>query len=94
MNARTRTKLVAYVILAFLALGLAILGGTLGLSGWAQRDFLLHGDAEALHVCLHNPAMDCDPRRWLVLVAAGGVLLVLGLAFLVRIGSRLRRLLR
>ncbi|MGE5445940.1 MAG: hypothetical protein ACM3SR_15335, partial [Ignavibacteriales bacterium] len=35
----TRTKLVAYVILAFLALGLAILGGILALSGWGQRDF-------------------------------------------------------
>ena len=94
MNARTRTKLVAHVILAFLALGLAMLGGTLGLSGWAQRDFLLHGDAEALHICLDNPVMDCDPRRWLALVGVGGVLLVLGLAFLVRIGSRMRRLLR
>jgi hypothetical protein len=94
MNARTRTKLVAYAILAFLALAFAILGGTLGLSGWTQRDFLLHGDAEALQVCLHNPAMDCDPRRWLVLVGVGGAQLVLGLVFLVRIVSRMRRLLR
>ncbi len=94
MNARARTKLVAYVILAFLALALAVLGGALGLSGWDQRNFLLHGDAEALQVCLHNPAMDCDPRRWLVLVAVGGALLAVGLVFLIRIGSRLRRLFR
>jgi hypothetical protein len=94
MKARTRTKLVAYAILAFLALGLAILGGTLALSGWGQRDFLLQGDAEALNTCLHNPAMDCDPRHWPVLVGAGGGLLVLGLLLLVRIVWRLRRLLR
>jgi hypothetical protein len=94
MNARTRTKLVAYAILAFLALGLAILGGTLALSGWGQRELLLHGDPEALSVCLHNPAMDCDPRRWPVLVGVGAGLLVLGLLGLARIGRRLRRLLR
>ena len=94
MNARIRTKLVAYAILAFLAIALAILGGTLALSGWGQRDFLLHGDTEALSVCLHNPAMDCDPRRWPVLVGVGGGLLVCGLLLLVRIGRRMRRLLR
>ena len=94
MNARVRTKLVAYAILAFLALVLAMLGGTLALSGWSERDFLLHGDAERLHICLQNPGMDCDPRRWPVLVGVGGVLLVLALVFLARIGSRLRRLFR
>ncbi len=94
MKSRTRNKLVAFAILAFLALGLAILGGTLALSGWGQRSFLLHGDAEALDTCLHNPAMDCDPRRWPVLVAVGAGLLVLGLLLLARIGRRMRRLLR
>jgi len=94
MNARTRTKLVAYAILAFLALGLAILGGAIALSGWGQRAFLLHGDPEALNVCLHNQAMDCDPRHWQVLVGAGGGLLLLGLIFVVRITWRLRRLFR
>jgi hypothetical protein len=94
MNSRTRTKLVANAILAFLALGLAILGGAVALSGWGQRDFLLHGDAEALSVCLHNPAMDCDPRHWPVLAGVGGGLLVLGLLPLVRIARRMRRLLR
>lgn len=94
MNARTRTKLVAYAILAFLALVLAILGGAVALSGWSQRAFLLHGDPEALRVCLHNAAMDCDPRRWAVLVGVGAGLLLLALLFLVRIAWRLRRLLR
>lgn len=94
MNARTRTKLVAFAILAFLALGLAVLGGGLALSGWGQRDFLLHGEAEALSVCLDNPAMDCDPRRWPVLVGFGGGLLLLGLFLLARIARRMRRLLR
>ena len=94
MNARARTKLVAYAILAFLALGLAMLGGTLGYSGWSERDFLLHGDAEALRSCLQNPAMDCDPRHWPVLVGVGGALLVLAAVFLARIGSRMRRLFR
>jgi hypothetical protein len=94
MNARTRTKLFAYAILAFLALSLALLGGALALSGWSERAFLLHGDPEALRVCLNNAAMDCDPRRWPILLGIGAGLLLLALLFLVRIGWRLRRLLR
>lgn len=94
MKSRTRTKLVAFAILAFLALGLAVLGGVLALSGWGQRDLLLHGDAEALSACLDTPAMDCDPRRWPVLVGIGGGLLLLGVLLLARIVRRMRRLLR
>jgi hypothetical protein len=94
MNSRTRTKLVAYAILAFLALGLTVLGAVLAISGWGQRDFLLHGDAEALNACLHDSAMDCDPRRWTVLLGVGAGLLVLGLLLLARIARRMRRLLR
>jgi hypothetical protein len=59
-----------------------------------QRELLLHGDAEALDVCLRNPAMDCDPRGWPVRVGVGGGLLLLGSIFLIRIGWRVRRLLR
>jgi hypothetical protein len=94
MKSRARTKLVAFAILAFLALGLAILGAALALSGWGQRDFLLHGEAEALNACLQNPALDCDPRRWPVLLGVGAGLLVLGLLLLARIARRMRRLLR
>jgi hypothetical protein len=94
MNTRTRTKLVAYAILAFLALGLAILGGALALFGWGQRSFLLHGDAATVSACLRNPTMDCDPSRWPVFLGVGGALLVVGLLFLFRIARRLRRLFR
>lgn len=94
MNARSRTKLVAYAILAFLALLLGLVGGTLAYSGWSQREFLLHGNAEAIQACVQNVALDCDPRHWRVLVGVGGGLLVVAAILLARIGWRMRRLVR
>lgn len=91
---RARKKIVAYAITSFVALCAAALGAVLGYAALADRHFLLHGDAQALDICLHNPQMDCDPRRWWVLMIAGAVLAVLGLAFLLRLGRKLRRLLR
>jgi len=91
---RARKKIVAYAITSFVALCTAALGVALGYSALADRQFLLHGDAQALDICLKNPQMDCDPRRWWVLGIVGAVLVVLGLAFLLRHGRKLRRLLR
>jgi hypothetical protein len=91
---RARKKMVAYAILSFLASCTAALGLALGYSGLADRRFLLHAGREALDICLNNPDMDCDPRRWRVLLIAGGVLSVLGLVLLLRLGAKLRRLLR
>ncbi len=91
---RARKKIVAYAILSLLAFGTAALGAALGYSGLAQRRFLLHAGREDLALCLNNPDLDCDPRRWWVLVIAGSVLLVIGLVLLLRLGARLRRLLR
>ncbi len=91
---RARKKIVAYAILSFLASCTAALGLALGYSGLADRRFLLHGGREALDLCLSNPDMECDPRRWRVLVIAGSALLVIGLVLLLRLGAKLRRLLR
>jgi len=91
---RARKKIVAYTITSFLAFCTAALGCALGYSGLADRHFLLHGDQEALGICLNNPLMDCDPRRWLVLLIVGAVLLVLGFALLLYLGNKLRRLIR
>jgi len=91
---RARKKIVAYAITSFLAFCTAALGLALGYSGLADRQFLLHGDREALDVCFNNPRMDCDPRQWRVLLIAGSVLLVIGLVLLLRLGTKLRRLLR
>ena len=91
---RARKKIVAYTITAFLALCIAVLGVVFGYAALVDRQFLLHGEREALDICLKNPTMDCDPRGWRVLFIAGTVLLVLGLAFLLRLGRRLWRLVR
>jgi hypothetical protein len=91
---RARKKIVAYALTSFVAFCTAALGVALGYSALADRQFLYHGDRAALDVCLTHPHMDCDPRQWRALLIAGSVLLVLGLAFLVRLGSRLRRVLR
>jgi len=89
---RARQKIVAYAITSFLAFCTAALGLALGYSALADRNFLLHGDREALHICLNNPGMDCDPRRWLVLLIVGAVLLMFGIVLLLRHGSKLWRL--
>jgi TRAP-type C4-dicarboxylate transport system permease small subunit len=91
---QTRKKIVAYEITSFLAFGLAALGAALGYSGLADRNFLEHGDREALAICLKDLTMHCDPRRWWVTAIVGAVFLVLGLVFLVRLVTKLRRLLR
>ena len=91
---RARKKIVAYAITSFVALCTAALGVALGYSALADRHFLHHGDAQALNSCLNNPQMDCDPRRWWVLLVVGSVLAVLGLAFLLRHGKKLWRLVR
>ena len=91
---RARKKIVAYAITSFVALCTAALGVVIGYSALVDRHFLLHGDPQALDICLHNPQMDCDPRRWWMLLAVGAVLAVLGLAFLLRLGRKLRRLVR
>jgi len=91
---RARKKIVAYAIISFVALCTAALGVVLGYSALTDRHFLLHGDPQALHLCLNNPLMDCDPRRWPVLLGVGAVLALLGLAFVLRIGRKLWRLVR
>lgn len=91
---RARKKIVAYAITSFVALCTAALGVVLGYAALSDRDFLLHGDPQALHICLNNPAMDCDPRRWTVLLGMGAVLAVLGLLFVQRLGRKLWRLVR
>ena len=91
---RARKKIVAYAITAFLAFCTAALGLALGYSALVDRHFLLHGDPEALGICLNNPHMDCDPRRWLVLLIVGSVLLMLGFTLLLRLGNKLWRLIR
>jgi hypothetical protein len=91
---RARKKIVAYAITSFLAFCAAALGLALGYSGLSDRHFLLQGERTALDICLNNLQMDCDPRQWRVPLIAGTVLLVLGLAFLVRLGTKLRRVIR
>jgi hypothetical protein len=81
-------------LLSFLALCIAALGVGFILSGVADRRFLLHGGREALDACLKNPHLDCDPRKWRVFLSVGAVLLGLGLLFFLRLGRKLRRLLR
>jgi hypothetical protein len=89
---RARKKIVAYAITSFVALCTAALGVVIGHSALADRQFLLHGDSQALNLCFNNALMDCDPRRWPVLLVVGVVLAVLGLAFLLRLGRKLWRL--
>ena len=91
---RARKKIVAYAITSFLAFCTAALGMALAYSGLADRYFLGHGDREALDVCLNNPQLDCDPRPWRVLLIVGSVLSAIGLVLLLRLGNKLRRLLR
>jgi hypothetical protein len=91
---RARKKIVAYAITSFVALCTAALGTVIGYSALTDRHFLLHGDAQALDICINNPRMDCDPRQWWVLLVVGSVLAVLGLGFLLRLGRKLRRLVR
>ena len=91
---RARKKIVAYAITFFLAFCATAFGLALGYSALADRHFLLYGEQAALDLCLNHPQMDCDPRHWRVPLIAGAVLLVFGLAFLVRLGTSLRRLLR
>jgi hypothetical protein len=91
---RARKKIVAYAITSFMALCTAALGLALGYSALADRKFLLHGDRAALDACLNQPAMDCDPRQWQVLLGMGAVLLVVGSVFLARLGRRLWRVVR
>jgi hypothetical protein len=91
---RARKQIVAYAITSFLAFCTAGLGLALGYSGLSDRNFLLHGEREALNLCFNNSQMDCDPRQWRVPLIVGTVLVVLGLAFLLRLGTKLRRLLR
>jgi hypothetical protein len=91
---RARKKIVAYAITSFVALCTAALGAVIGYAALADRQFLRHGDAQSLDSCLHNPQMDCDPRRWWVLAIVGAVLVVLGMTFLLRHGRKLLRLFR
>jgi hypothetical protein len=91
---RARKKIVAYAILSLVALCTAALGVIVGYAALADRHFLLHGDPQALDICLKNPLMDCDPRRWPVLLGVGAGLAVLGLVFLLRLGRKLWRLVR
>lgn len=91
---RARKKIVAYAITSFLALCTTALGLALGYSGLADRHFLGHGDREALDICLGNAQMDCDPRQWRVPLIAGVALFVVGFVLLLRLGTKLRRLLR
>jgi hypothetical protein len=91
---RARKQIVAYAITSFVALCTVALGAVIGYSALADRQFLLHGDAQALDLCLHNAQLDCDPRRWWVLAVVGALLVVLGLIFLLRHGRKLRRLVR
>jgi len=91
---RARKKIVAYTITSFISLCAAALGLALAISALGDRHFLLHGDAKALEVCFNQPAMDCDPRQWQVLLGVGAVLFVAGAVFLARLGRKLWRLVR
>jgi hypothetical protein len=91
---RARKKIVAYAITSFLALCTVALGLVLGYSGLSDRHFLFHGEREALDICLNNPLMDCDPRRWPVLLSVGAAFALVGLVLLLRLGNKLRRLLQ